>query len=151
MTSTAVAQRPDVHSLARLSALHESIDLRDEDLRGRSVQDEWGATMGTVTDLIVDPVEQRIRFLQVDAHRILGLGGSTSFVPVAAIARIEGDTVHVTETPVPGAPRYDPHPVTESELRAVQDAQATDVWPYIPYIVGGYTPYAPKEDPWHRS
>ncbi|MEU4692341.1 PRC-barrel domain-containing protein [Actinoplanes sp. NPDC023714] len=102
-----------------------------QDVRGRDVIDSDGEKIGAVADLLIDTGTNHVRFLRVDHGGLLGIGATSSFIPVEAVRRVTDDEVHV-ETPrnrIAGAPRYDP------DLVAQRD--------YFEKIYGhyGYPPY----------
>ncbi|TDD67508.1 PRC-barrel domain containing protein [Jiangella aurantiaca] len=85
-----------------------------DDIRGRTVVDRNGDDIGQVDDLLIDPDERRVRFLQVGSGGFLGLGEQKTLIPVDAIESID-DTVRIAKERrhVAGAPRYDPKLVQE--------------------------------------
>lgn len=107
----------------------------DEDIRGTHVVDRNGEDIGKVDDLVIDPDERRVRFLQVGSGGFLGLGEQKILIPVDAVDSID-DTVHIQKdrAHVAGAPRYDPKLVQEP-------AFYDDVYGhygYLPYWSQGY-------------
>jgi sporulation protein YlmC with PRC-barrel domain len=80
------------------------------DVRGRTVLAQDGEPIGKVDDLFVDERRRRVRFLQVAAGGVLGLGERHVLLPVEAVTRVDADHVHVDQTRqrIAGAPRYDP-------------------------------------------
>jgi len=60
----------DRHSLVELRHLCLRLAASDEDIRGRSVRDPRGADLGTIDDLLIDPVERRVRLPHVRAGGI---------------------------------------------------------------------------------
>jgi sporulation protein YlmC with PRC-barrel domain len=74
------------------------------------VVDTVGRVVGKVDGLLIDNQEAKVRFLEVVSGGFLGLGKDTMLIPVDAIAKIEGDHVHLGQTSehVAGAPAYDP-------------------------------------------
>lgn len=135
----------DRHSLVELRHLRPRLAPSDEDIRGRTVRDRGGAELGTIDDLLIDPVERRVRLLHVRAGGFLGLGGESAFIPVEAIARI-GDgvvTVDGSSAPHDGPPAYDPTLVTGPPEPV--DAYPHDYGADWPYWTAGY-PYPDRSD-----
>ncbi len=97
-------------TLYRLGDSNLTVAFPDEDVRGRKVFDRDGEEIGTVSDLLVDGHESKVRFLEVASGGILGIGESKVLIPVDAVTRVTDDAVHVDQTRerVAGAPRYDP-------------------------------------------
>jgi sporulation protein YlmC with PRC-barrel domain len=81
-----------------------------QDIRGRSVVDSAGQSLGTVADLLVDTETNHVRILRVEHGGILGFGASSSFVPVESVMRVTDDEVHVSSSKdhVAAGPPYDP-------------------------------------------
>jgi sporulation protein YlmC with PRC-barrel domain len=103
----------DQHAPATLRRLGDSnltVAFPDEDVRGRPVLDRDGEEVGTVSDLIVDDREARVRFLEVASGGVLGIGETKVLIPVDVIARITDEAVRIDDTRehVGGSPRYDP-------------------------------------------
>lgn len=90
-----------------------------EDVRKHTVVDRDGLEIGKVDDLLVDEEAHKVRFLQIKEGGFLGMGGRRFLVPVDAIARIDGDTVHVDQKGehVGAGPTYDPAIATEEAWR----------------------------------
>jgi sporulation protein YlmC with PRC-barrel domain len=88
------------------------VTVRDpnEDIRGRKVLDRDGEELGTVKDLFIDRAEMRIRFMELGAGGILGIGEETFLIPIDAITDIDEDAVRIDQTVshVAGGPRYQP-------------------------------------------
>jgi len=84
----------DTNILIRLSDIDFDIP-HDEDIRGRRVYDQDGNEIGKVDDLLVDPSQRRVRFLQVTSGGFLGLGGTMMLVPVEAITMVSDDRVEI--------------------------------------------------------
>lgn len=81
-----------------------------QDIRGRDVIDSDGEKIGTVADLLVDTAKNEVRFLRVEHGGLLGIGASSSFIPVEAVRRVTDDAVYVASSKrrVAGAPKYHP-------------------------------------------
>lgn len=107
----------------------------DDDIRGSSVVDRNGDDVGKVDDLVIDPDERRVRFLQVGSGGFLGVGEQKVLIPVDAVENID-DVVHIEKdrAHVAGAPEYDP--------KLIQDPKYYDdvygYYGYPPYWTSGY-------------
>ena len=97
-------------TLRRLGDSNLTVAFPDEDVRGRSVVDRHGEEVGTVSDLIIDERDAKVRFLEVASGGVLGLGETKVLIPVDAVIRVADDAVRVDQARehVAGAPRYDP-------------------------------------------
>lgn len=104
-----MAQTQPPETLVRLSDSKLTVANRAEDIRGREVLDKNGGNLGKVDDLMIDDVEHKVRFLQVESGGFLGLGETRILIPVDAITKID-DKVHINHTRehVARAPRYNP-------------------------------------------
>jgi sporulation protein YlmC with PRC-barrel domain len=91
----------------------------DYNVRGRKVLDNTGKNVGTVEGLMVDDVQNKVRFLQVECGGFLGLGATHVLIPVDAITRIGSDEVTIDRggEHLRGAPRYDPALVDTADER----------------------------------
>ncbi len=101
---------PGPGTLVRLSDTGRTIATGSPDIRGRTVKDSTGEDIGHVEELLVDPDEEKVRFLLVEHGGILGFGAVPSYIPIDAVSRVTDDTVYVDRTRhhIAGAPRYDP-------------------------------------------
>lgn len=101
--------------LVKLSDTGENIELGEKDIRGFSVKDKDGVDIGKVQDLLVNPHENKVRFLVVESGGFLGMGETTSFIPIDAISAIGKERVHIDQTreTVTAAPQYDPKLVND--------------------------------------
>jgi sporulation protein YlmC with PRC-barrel domain len=104
---------------------------KDEDIRGRTVLDSTGEKIGEVKDLMIDEGESKVRFMQVGAGGVMGIGDKHFLIPIDAITRIDQDNVQVDQTRshIEGAPTYTPDLVLD-------DKAYTDIYGYY-----GYTPF----------
>lgn len=102
-----------------------------EDVRGRTVKDAGGNTIGKVQNLLVDDRENKVRMLRVEHGGILGFGATASFVPVNAIDRITETTVYLREpgSRIAAAPPYDP----ELEDQAAYYNSVYDFYGFAPF------------------
>lgn len=104
----------------------------DDDVRGRTLVDRNGDEVGEIDDLLIDPDERKVRFLQVGSGGFLGIGEKKQLIPVDAVVRVDDDSVHLgTErTRVASAPAYDPDLIHE------QPTYYEDLYGYY-----GYPPF----------
>ena len=118
-------------SLQKLSDIARTVSQDDEDIRGRNVKARDGEELGEVDDLLVDPAENKVRFLVVASGGFLGLGQTKSFIPVEAVSGITADEVRTDQAKdkIAGAPTCDPDIVEER-------GYYEDLYGYY-----GYTPY----------
>lgn len=122
-------------TLVRLSDSELTLAGEADDARGRTVVDRNGDEVGEVDDLLIDPDERRVRFLQVASGGFLGLGENKRLVPVDAVTamddtiQIDKDRSHVAEAPV-----YDPELVEE---RGYYES-LYGYYGYSPYWAAGY-------------
>lgn len=119
-----------------------------EDVRGRDVVDRNGEEVGEVDDLVIDPDERQVRFLQVGAGGFLGIGEDKRLVPVDAVTRIDDDKVHLDKdrTHVADGPGYDPDLVREQPKTYYEDLYG--YYGYAPFWTPGYV--YPGVSPHHR-
>ncbi|WP_436500531.1 PRC-barrel domain-containing protein [Actinokineospora sp. HUAS TT18] len=127
----------DTATLVRLDETDLVLANGAEDARGRTVVDKNGEELGKVEGLLVDPVERRVRFLELGAGGFLGIGKKTLLVPVDAVTSVD-DEVHIDKDRehVAAGPVYDP------ELKTQRD-YFEDVYGYYgfsPYWLPGYIP-----------
>ncbi len=100
----------------RLATLHKLSDAKltvknpEDDVRGRKVLAKDGHEVGSVDDLMIDDIDQKVRFLQVTSGGFLGMGETTFLIPVDAVTNITKDAVHVDQTAehLAGVPPYNP-------------------------------------------
>ncbi len=106
-----------------------------EDIRGRRIVDSAGEEVGTVDDLMIDDREGKVRFLLAGSGGFLGLGETKFLIPVDAVARLTGDTVHINQTRrrMAGGPRYDPELTEQPAWDSVYG-----YYGYSPYWAPGY-------------
>ena len=96
----------------------------EDDLRGKDVYDQEGQRVGSVDDLYIDRQEREVRFLEVGAGGILGIGQKRFLVPVEAVVKVSEGWVAIepgrkerVEGPAPFDTRVAPPRVAE-ERRA---------------------------------
>ncbi|MDG4824960.1 PRC-barrel domain-containing protein [Asanoa sp. WMMD1127] len=107
-----------------------------EDVRGRRMRDCDGLLVGTVTDLLVDTGEGKVRFLRVGDSGAAGPRRLPVCVPVEAVTLVRSDEIQVdqTLTRITGAPR--------------SDAQSGDQLPFY-RVLYSYYDYPPFWSPGH--
>lgn len=146
MTSASIN---DLHRLTSLRTADLAIQDRGEDVRGRIVRDEGWNTIGRVSGLVVDPVERRVRLLEIASGGFLGLGRRTALVPLESISHIGGDAVSIrsgTSARPTSPPVYDPE-LTERVAASRPPAAVRPAWPtYWPYYTADW-PYGPGPRP----
>ncbi len=105
----------------------------DSDIRGWEVRTPDGNTIGKVEELIVDPAERRVRYIEVNVDRnVLGLDEDRHILVPIGAARLEdnGNNVLIERLPaqgLAGAPPYMRGPITrdyETSLRGYYGATA---------------------------
>jgi hypothetical protein len=118
-----------VPTLRKLRDLDRTVAVAADDIRGRMVKDKDGHELGRIDSLLVDAVGQKVRFIEVATGGILGLGETTSLIPVEAITRVTDVEVYISHTRehVAGAPAYDPKLVREDS------AYLSSLYPYYGY------------------
>lgn len=106
----------------------------DDDVRGLTVVDADGESIGEVRDLVVDEQERRARFLVVTSGGFLGLGETKRLVPVDAVTAVE-DEVHVepSRERVHGTREFDPELEPRPDLESVYGQYG-----YAPFWAPGY-------------
>jgi len=114
--------------LVKLSRSDFMIDDPRDDVRGRRVVTNDGAKLGDVDDLLVDEVEKKIRFLEVESGGFLGIGEHKSLIPVDAVTSIDEEHVYIDRSrdQVAAAPAYHPHVV-------VTDPYLNDMYEHYGY------------------
>lgn len=97
-------------TLRRLSDSNLTIAFPDEDARDRPVLDRDGEKVGTVSDLIVDDAEAKVRFFEVASGGVMGIGETKVLIPVDAVTAVTDDAIRIDQTRehVSAAPPYDP-------------------------------------------
>ncbi|PZF85409.1 PRC-barrel domain-containing protein [Jiangella anatolica] len=123
------------HTLVHLADSGLAVTAID-DVRGFEVVDVNGDEVGTVDDLVIDPEEKKVRFLQVGSGGFLGLGERKQLIPVDAISRIDDAKVHIAQERghVAGAPTYDPDLVPAREYYE----ELYGYYGYAPFWASGY-------------
>jgi len=107
----------------------------DNDIRGWEVKTADGKTIGKVDELIVDPVERRVRYMDVKVRKdVLGADSDRHVLVPIGTARLneDGNDVLVERLPalgLAGVPPYIPGPISrdyETSLREYYGASAVD-------------------------
>ena len=80
-----------------------------QDIRGKDVYDARGEQVGSVDDLYVDGRERKVRFLEVGAGGILGIGEMHFLVPVESVTEVGEDrvTIEPGREKMVGSPPFD--------------------------------------------
>ena len=86
-----------VPKLVKLSDSGLRLQDQASDVRGLDVFTRDGEQLGSVEDFYVDTVEREVRFLEVGAGGVLGLGEKRFLIPVEA-AKIYEDGVTVDQS-----------------------------------------------------
>ncbi len=120
--------------MATIEKLSQSeLTLKDptDDIRGRRVVDRDGQEIGTVEDLMIDSQEHKVRFLQIGAGGVLGIGEKRFLIPIDALTEVDDERVVIDQSGerISGAPEYQPDLVPAVDY-------LTDVYGWY-----GYTPY----------
>ena len=109
--------------LVRLSDSGLVLEDLTQDVRGMDVYDEDGDQIGTVEDLYADAEERKVRFLDVAAGGLLGLGEKRFLIPVEAVSEVRENGVVVVDQKrrkVAESPLFDadvvPQPLYQHEL-----------------------------------
>ena len=96
----------------------------EDDLRGKAVYTIDGKVIGSVEDLYIDRQEREVRFLEVGAGGLLGIGKKRFLVPVEAVTEVTAGRVTIepgrtqkVEGPSPFETKVAPPPAAE-ERRA---------------------------------
>lgn len=122
--------------LRKLSDTGHTVASEDDDIRGRDVKDRDGNDLGKVDDLLVDPEQNKVRFLVIASGGFIGIGETKSFIPVDAISEVSSDEVRLDQQRdyVAGAPAYDPDLVEEQDFYQ----NVYSYYGYAPYWTPGH-------------
>jgi sporulation protein YlmC with PRC-barrel domain len=142
--------------LVRLSDSKFRLADRAADVRGLGVFNQNGEQMGSIEDLYIDPEGRRVRFLDVAAGGIMGLGEKRFLIPVEAVARIYEDGITVKE----GSEKVSESPLFDTKVVA-QAGSERDVYdhygypaplgpPFVMPVHPGTTPESPRQTPDRR-
>ncbi|MFJ7770879.1 PRC-barrel domain-containing protein [Streptomyces sp. NPDC097107] len=122
--------------LSKLSESGQTVEVPDEDVRGRKVTDTGGDDVGKIEDLLIDESERKVRFLLVAHGGFLGFGETKSFIPVDAVSRVTDDQVFIDQSRerIAGAPVYNP----ELADKADYYSSVYGYYGYAPFWGPGY-------------
>jgi sporulation protein YlmC with PRC-barrel domain len=107
----------------------------DSDIRGWAVKTPDGRKVGKVEELIVDPAERRVRYMEIKADRkVLGVDDDRHILVPIGTARLDekGNDVLLERLPaqgLAGAPAWERGPITrdyETSLRNYYGAASVD-------------------------
>ncbi len=127
-----------------------TVDGPANDVRGRTVRDKDGIRLGTVSDLLVDDQESKIRFLLVEHGGVLGFGRTKTLIPVDAVTKITEQDVEIDQSGdrVASSPGYAPDLVDNRPYHA----SVFDHYGYEPYWGASYLyPYPSSVDSPERT
>lgn len=118
--------------LVRLSDSGLVLQNQAQDVRGRDVYDADGEQIGSVEDLYVDEEERKVRFLDVGAGGLLGIGEKQFLIPVEAVSEVREDRVTVDQSreKVTGSPPFDTSVVPQASYQQ-------DIYRYYGYSRAG--------------
>ncbi len=99
----------ELRNFVKVSENDASLRTPSEDIQGCIVSDINGEQMGRVEDLYADAEVGKVRFLDVSAGGLLGLGQKRFLVPVEAVSEVREDAVVVDQKrrKVAGSPPFD--------------------------------------------
>jgi uncharacterized protein YrrD len=110
------------------------------------VKDQDGNDLGKVDDLLMDPQENKVRFLVLASGGFLGIGETNSFIPVDAISRITPDKVHLDKNGTTWRQRLSMTPTSIEERDFYQNIYS--YYGYASYWTPGYVypayPFPPR-------
>jgi sporulation protein YlmC with PRC-barrel domain len=89
--------------LVRLRDSGQTLADPGQDVRGRTVRDCDGNELGAVGDLLIDPVQRKVRLLQVEHGGLFGVGTAPLYIPAETVERVTIHDVHVERTRVSDA------------------------------------------------
>jgi hypothetical protein len=77
-----------------------------------------------VTELLVDPDENKVRMLQVEHGGLFSIGATPVFIAVEAVQDVTPDEVRIDRSParIVDAPRYDPELIDQEAFHAAPAA-----------------------------
>ncbi len=122
--------------LIKLSDSDLILEDRTQDVRGLDVYDTNDEEIGTVEGLYVDEEERKVRFLDVGAGGLLGLGEKNFLIPVEAVRELNEDGVVVDHSreKVADSPPFDTNVVPQAPYQR-------DIYDYYGYARSGGRTY----------
>ena len=110
------------------------LELEDpsQDLRGREVLDRDGESVGTVTDMMIDPGLRIARLLIVGHGGLLGMGKKQHLIPLEALRRGDEEQVRIdrAKDDILAMPEYHAAEGEEEELQYADVYAAYGIRPY---------------------
>ena len=111
------------------------LELEDQtkDIRGQEALDRDGESVGTVTDLIIDPTLRIPRLAVLESSGgLLGMGKKRYLVPLEAISQDDEQHVRIncSKNEILGEPEYHASEGEEEELQYAQVYVAYEIRPY---------------------
>ncbi len=115
-------------SLVKLSDSELALEDPSHDVRGLDVYDSNGEEIGSVEDLYADEQERKVRFLDVGAGGLLGIGEKHFLIPVEAVSQVREDglTVDQSREKVTDSPPFDTSVVPQAPYQQ-------DIYQYYGY------------------
>jgi PRC-barrel domain len=104
---------------AALSSLNDTnltVATSDIDIRGWNVKDSHGRFIGTVDDLMVDRLDNKVRSLRLDLAGFIGPGEGICFFAIEGIVRITDSEVVIGHPPGNLSAQYAPDIVLKREF-----------------------------------
>ena len=111
------------------------LELEDQtkDIRGQEALDRDGESVGTVTDLLIDPTLRIPRLAVLESSGgLLGMGKKRYLVPLEAISQDDEQHVRIncSKNEILGEPEYHASEGEEEELQYAQVYVAYEIRPY---------------------
>lgn len=110
------------------------LELEDpaQDLRGREALDRDGDSVGSVTDMMIDPALRTARMLVVEHSGLLGMGKKRYLVPLEVVRPADEGAVKIdrTKDEIQAAPEYQAYEGEEEELHYAEVYATYGVRPY---------------------
>ena len=103
------------------------------DVRDREVFDRDGQSVGTVSDVLIEPESGEVRLVEVTSGGgVLGLGRKSRLVPIEVVTSGDPRTVYVERTreEILAADEYRPADGDEEEAQYAAAYAAYDLTPY---------------------
>ena len=114
---------------------HSGVRMADPamDVRDREVFDRDGQSVGTVSDVLIEPESGEVRLVEVTSGGgVLGLGRKSRLVPIEVVTSGDPRTVYVERTreEILAADEYRPADGDEEEAQYAAAYAAYDLTPY---------------------